>query len=298
MFRSISDQLYGTVERHAKVRQKIVNYMFEHGDHFSLFIEDDEPFEDYIDRMGTAREWGGHQELFAASCCFNANIFVYQLQTPRWVLPSPDNLDTTAAVSVNLSYHGDYHYNSLRRSVSLKDSDQASDMLGIVRQQQSKGNTSSSMVKRDLLEQIQETLPWISAANAATSLEHCEYDFLKAIEHAIEHFFSADQEGSIEAPTERSNMVVSEKPLTDASTEVSAVVGSRSPEIVEAVSGGCIKDGRKNKKIKSKLPAGLSKKVSKGIIVTHKIFFLTMSLISYCGDCAGETFAEKREACG
>lgn len=59
MFRSLSDQLYGTMERHMEIRQRIVDYMVQHSDHFSLFIEDDEPFVDYIARMRTSREWGG-----------------------------------------------------------------------------------------------------------------------------------------------------------------------------------------------------------------------------------------------
>ena len=51
LFRSICDQLYNDTSRHMEIREKIVDYIEEQKDHFSLFIEDDESFEDYTSRM-------------------------------------------------------------------------------------------------------------------------------------------------------------------------------------------------------------------------------------------------------
>lgn len=42
--------------------------------HFALFTEDDENMRDYIKRMRYDGEWSGHQELYAASQRFPANI--------------------------------------------------------------------------------------------------------------------------------------------------------------------------------------------------------------------------------
>jgi OTU domain-containing protein 3 len=51
LFRSIADQLSGRPNDHYIYRQKVMAYIEEEKDHFSLFMEDDEPFDDYIARM-------------------------------------------------------------------------------------------------------------------------------------------------------------------------------------------------------------------------------------------------------
>ena len=51
MFRAIADQVFGSSVGHMDIRLRLVNYMVKEKDIFSLFIEDDEPFKDYIDRM-------------------------------------------------------------------------------------------------------------------------------------------------------------------------------------------------------------------------------------------------------
>lgn len=51
MFRSIGDQLFGSAVSHSDIRSQVVNYMIKEKDTFSLFVEDDESFVDYIDRM-------------------------------------------------------------------------------------------------------------------------------------------------------------------------------------------------------------------------------------------------------
>lgn len=248
MFRSISDQLYGTTDRHSEVRQKIVNYMSEHDDHFKLFVEDDEPFDDYITRMHTAREWGGHQELFAASCCYNANIFVYQLQTPRWVLPAPDGVSPSDAATINLSYHGEYHYNSLRHDQNFHPEMHSAKATIIADSTSQKENEKVEKERRELLEQLQSTLPWISPTSATASLEVCDYQFLKAVEYAIETFFSVKQEQQKQ-----------EKPESDANVTVDncstamTVTESKVPPHSSS---------SKTKSSKVKIRPGLSKKVS------------------------------------
>ena len=51
MFRSIADQLFGSRVSYMDVRHSIVSYIVKEKDTFSLFMEDDEPFKDYVDRM-------------------------------------------------------------------------------------------------------------------------------------------------------------------------------------------------------------------------------------------------------
>lgn len=187
MFRSISDQLHGTVDHHTEIRQNIVDYMVEHSAHFSLFMEDDESFGDYAARMRTSGEWGGHQELYACSCCYNASLYVYQFQTPRWVLPSPDNLDTSSAGVINLSYHGEHHYNSLHTSTSIGKKIDVS-VHPPPRSSSKKKETSTEEKRLRLV----KTLPWLNASDATASLEACGDQFSLAVEYAVQHFFSAE----------------------------------------------------------------------------------------------------------
>ena len=51
LFRAISDQLEGSPENHLFYRAKVVDYISSERDHFSPFLEDDEPFEKYVSRL-------------------------------------------------------------------------------------------------------------------------------------------------------------------------------------------------------------------------------------------------------
>lgn len=51
-----------------------MSYIEEHRDGFEPFMEDDEPFDTYVARMRNEKEWGGHQELFAASQLFKVSV--------------------------------------------------------------------------------------------------------------------------------------------------------------------------------------------------------------------------------
>jgi hypothetical protein len=109
LFRSIADQTIGCDRQHYDIRMKVVEYMEKHKNHFILFIEDDEDFGDYIDRMKTDKEWGGHQEIYAASQCLKVNIIVHQCDAARYVIHCEE-----AIHDINISYHGECHFNSVR----------------------------------------------------------------------------------------------------------------------------------------------------------------------------------------
>ena len=55
------------------------------------------------------REWGGHQELYAAAQVYAVNIYVHQVDGPRFIVAGD-----SAKRNIHLSYHGEYHYNSVR----------------------------------------------------------------------------------------------------------------------------------------------------------------------------------------
>ena len=111
LFRSMWDQLNGTsgVQDHRELRSLIVDRIEQEKDFFSLFIEDDEPFEEYIKRM-RGDGWGGNVEMQACSVLFKCNIRVYQDGMPSWTIQNfPED-----HMMLHLSYHDGNHFNSVR----------------------------------------------------------------------------------------------------------------------------------------------------------------------------------------
>lgn len=73
LFRAIAHQIEGNQESHDFYRQRVMDYISLHKDHFQLFIEpkeegeEEEGMEEYIERLRRLGEWGGQPELFAAT---------------------------------------------------------------------------------------------------------------------------------------------------------------------------------------------------------------------------------------
>mmetsp|Transcript_23689 Transcript_23689/g.30839 ORF Transcript_23689/g.30839 Transcript_23689/m.30839 type:complete len:345 (-) Transcript_23689:642-1676(-) len=110
MFRSIADQIEGSQHSHRHFRQGIMNFINEHREDFEPFMEDDEKFDAYLSRMCKDGEWGGHQELYAASRLFNASFVIHQFNASMFHI----QCDAPNARTYHLSYHGEMHYNSIR----------------------------------------------------------------------------------------------------------------------------------------------------------------------------------------
>lgn len=109
LFRALADQLRGRPQDHGEIREHIVDFMEEHEDDFAPFVEDDEKWVDYVPRMRNEGEWGGQQEICAASRCFRINVVIHQLDSPRLEISFK-----ATAQTVHLSFHGAAHYNSIR----------------------------------------------------------------------------------------------------------------------------------------------------------------------------------------
>ncbi|EGZ04601.1 hypothetical protein PHYSODRAFT_536109 [Phytophthora sojae] len=117
LFRALADQLYGDQHRHKDVRGKIVDYLEQHRDDFEPFMEDEEKFDKYCERMCEDGTWGGNQELYAAARLFQVYVVVHQDQpSARIMLIECDRLKPTRIAHV--AYHGEDHYDSVR---SLRD---------------------------------------------------------------------------------------------------------------------------------------------------------------------------------
>lgn len=117
LFRALGDQLFGDQHEHEDVRKRIVDYLEQHRDDFEPFMEDEEKFDKYCDRMREDGTWGGNQELYAAARLFQVYVVVHQDQpSARLMVIECDRLKPTRFVHV--AYHGEDHYDSVR---SLRD---------------------------------------------------------------------------------------------------------------------------------------------------------------------------------
>ena len=112
LFRSVAHQLTGNPNLHPEFRDKVIRYIKRNKEHFCLFLEDDENFNDYVERMKVSGEWGGHLELYALTQCCNVTIVIHQLDSPNYKLPAAD---PHSKIEIHLSYHGECHYNSVKR---------------------------------------------------------------------------------------------------------------------------------------------------------------------------------------
>ena len=111
LFRSVCEQIEGNENNHKEYRERCVNYMKENKDEFAPFIEDDEPFDDYIKRMSQNSEWGGNLEIYALSKILEANFYIYIYEHPMYVVKNFEK----PKKNVMLTYHDGKHYNSLRK---------------------------------------------------------------------------------------------------------------------------------------------------------------------------------------
>jgi OTU domain-containing protein 3 len=110
-FRSLADQLEGRSGDHRQLRTTIIKHIETKRELYEPFIEDDEKFDDYIDRMAEEGTWAGNLELQAASIVLNVNLKVYQAGQPPWIVA---NFPQTEVRMLHISYHDGMHYNSVR----------------------------------------------------------------------------------------------------------------------------------------------------------------------------------------
>ena len=99
LFRSVSDQMDNTEKNHKLYREICIDYMKKNQDEFAPFIEDDETYDKYLERMGEDGEWGGNLEIYALSKALNANFYIYIHKHPMYIV---NNFE-------------EKHYNSLRK---------------------------------------------------------------------------------------------------------------------------------------------------------------------------------------
>ena len=111
LFRSVSDQMDNTEKNHKLYREICIDYMQKNQDEFAPFIEDDETYDKYLERMGEDGEWGGNLEIYALSKALNANFYIYIHKHPMYIV---NNFEKPKK-NILMTYHEGKHYNSLRK---------------------------------------------------------------------------------------------------------------------------------------------------------------------------------------
>ena len=78
LFRALSDQMYGTADKHLPLRQEICAYMAAHKSRFEAFVDDDRSWDQHISTMSKSGTYGGHLELTAFAQLKVVNVKVVQ----------------------------------------------------------------------------------------------------------------------------------------------------------------------------------------------------------------------------
>ena len=119
LFRSVSEQIEENENNYEEYRKKCVEYMKENKDTFIPFLEEDEPFDTYIEKIAKNGEWGGNLEIYALSMALKSNFYIYIHEQPIYVVKNWEEPEK----NIMLTYHNGKHYNSLRKLEEKTDED-------------------------------------------------------------------------------------------------------------------------------------------------------------------------------
>ncbi|CRG97329.1 OTU-like cysteine protease, putative [Plasmodium gallinaceum] len=110
LFRAVSDQLYNHEDNYKEIRKKVVDHLSKKEEEYKNFIEYDESYKSYIERISLDGTWGGQLELQAIGEIYNVNILIYQEN--GCILEIKNHSDDKKCIQ--LHYASSEHYNSVR----------------------------------------------------------------------------------------------------------------------------------------------------------------------------------------
>jgi len=111
LFRSFSDQLYGTPEHHALVRDRCSKYIASERNYFEQFVA--EPFDEFLARIQREGEWGDDVEIEALSEIYDCRVEIYASYSLALMRTFHEACDAKWPHPIRLQYEGHAHYNSL-----------------------------------------------------------------------------------------------------------------------------------------------------------------------------------------
>ncbi|KAF3912246.1 hypothetical protein AA313_de0201267 [Arthrobotrys entomopaga] len=148
LFRSFSDQLYGTQAKAHEIRLRTVSYMRTHASYFKLFLSVSPPshrktrssttapssaaidktFTDHVTRMEKSGVYGDNIEIVAFARCYGVNVKIYQREFAYQVSCSDGDGDSPSDENdgdgegnqgepprlLHIAYHDWEHYSSVR----------------------------------------------------------------------------------------------------------------------------------------------------------------------------------------
>ena len=126
LFRSVSEQLEGNENNYEIYRQKCVEYMKDNKDAFIPFLEEEEPIDNYIEKISKDGEWGGNLEIYALSMALKVNFYIYMHEQPIYIVKTADE----PTKNIMMTYHNGKHYNSLRKLEEKNEEDKKEDNDG------------------------------------------------------------------------------------------------------------------------------------------------------------------------
>lgn len=111
LFRSISDQIYGTPEHHALLRERCAEYLACERGYFEQFVT--ESYDEFLTRIQREGTWGDDVEIEALSEIFDCRVEIYASYTQRLMRTFHEAQDSMWPSPIRLQYEGNSHYNSL-----------------------------------------------------------------------------------------------------------------------------------------------------------------------------------------
>ncbi len=136
-FRAVSDQMYGTEDHHAYLRDLCCDYMEKHEEELAPFLDDSEDYAAYVDHMREDGVWAGNIEIHATSMATHRDVRIHQHKKPSY-----DLVNHYRDAPLHLFYHYGEHYASVRPIDQIQDQSPA--YHGALRSRPSAGSSSTS----------------------------------------------------------------------------------------------------------------------------------------------------------
>ena len=109
-FRSLADQLFGTMERHEEVRRMAIHQLKTESDLYKPYVPED--FDQYVRTMSKDGEWGDHVTLQAVADLYGRKICVLSSYKTNFIIDIKPQKTLHSRV-LWLSFWAEVHYNSL-----------------------------------------------------------------------------------------------------------------------------------------------------------------------------------------